>query len=223
MDVSQSDIRWKQKYFSLYGQDRLINDRIFQNESHGIFVDVGAGDGISPSNSLFFERELGWWGICLEILPSQISKLSTHRKAKCLSYALSKKSESRTYYWVQPSENLSDFADSWNSSRAERIRKEGAQIRPIQIECKTLPEILNEHGLKAVDYLSLDSRMIDSEALESVDFKQMGCRAISFENRSADVRSKAIFESQNFEQIAKLGNAEIYVRSFDGSLILPLR
>ena len=45
-------------YKSQFGQDRWLNETIFRNKQNGLFVDVGAHDGVTFSNSYFFEKHL---------------------------------------------------------------------------------------------------------------------------------------------------------------------
>ena len=42
------------EYYSQYGQDKFLTEFLFKNKKNGIFVDIGANDGISFSNSYFF-------------------------------------------------------------------------------------------------------------------------------------------------------------------------
>jgi len=41
----------------------------------GIFIDIGAFDGMEDSNSLFFEETRNWTGICIEPSPLEFNKL----------------------------------------------------------------------------------------------------------------------------------------------------
>ena len=54
------------KYHSQVGQDKFINEKVFRGLRNGYFVEIGAFDGVTFSNSYFFEKELGWKGICIE-------------------------------------------------------------------------------------------------------------------------------------------------------------
>ena len=56
-------------FFSQTGQDRLLFEHFFRGKRNGVFVDVGAYDGTTFSNTLFFERSMGWSGLCVEPLP----------------------------------------------------------------------------------------------------------------------------------------------------------
>ena len=49
-------------------------ENYFLNKPEGFFLDIGAHDGVTGSNTFFFEK-LGWDGICLEPIPSVFDKL----------------------------------------------------------------------------------------------------------------------------------------------------
>lgn len=72
-------------YYSQLGQDRYVHEHFFKNKRNGVFVDIGAYDGITGSNSLFFEKELGWSGLCIEPLPEPFAKLKTIRNCQLVN------------------------------------------------------------------------------------------------------------------------------------------
>jgi hypothetical protein len=47
-------------------QDDTVNQLFFKHRRGGVFVDIGANEGTSMSNSHFFEQQLGWHGLCVE-------------------------------------------------------------------------------------------------------------------------------------------------------------
>lgn len=67
------------KYYSQCGQDEYLNRKIFKNRKNGLFLDIGANDCISFSNTYFFEKELNWKGICIESLPEVFKELEKNR------------------------------------------------------------------------------------------------------------------------------------------------
>lgn len=71
------------KSFSRAGQDLFLFENFFRGKRNGVFVDVGAQDGETGSNSLFFEDFLGWRGLCLEPQPQTFAKLRARRKCDC--------------------------------------------------------------------------------------------------------------------------------------------
>ena len=66
--------------YSQHGQDLYVYETFFKNSAaKGCFVEIGAYDGVTLSNTLLFERHLGWSGLCIEPLPSAFEKLRTNR------------------------------------------------------------------------------------------------------------------------------------------------
>lgn len=50
-------------YRSVQSQDRWIHENIFKEYSNGYFVELSALDGITNSNTYFFEKELNCKGV----------------------------------------------------------------------------------------------------------------------------------------------------------------
>ena len=65
---------------SQYGQDKYINENFFKGKESGVFIDIGANDGVFLSNTLFFEKTLKWDGLAIEPLPVTFKKLKANRE-----------------------------------------------------------------------------------------------------------------------------------------------
>jgi len=50
------------------GQDVFVAE-LLSFKKNGVFVDIGANDGVTISNTWYFEKELGWDGIAIEPIP----------------------------------------------------------------------------------------------------------------------------------------------------------
>ena len=55
-------------YISQLGQDKFI-DEFFGKKEKLTFLDVGAHDGVTISNTFFLEKNRNWNGICIEAQP----------------------------------------------------------------------------------------------------------------------------------------------------------
>ena len=66
-------------YYSQYGQDRWIAETVLPGKQAGVFVDVGAHDGVRFSNTLFLERQLNWTGLAIEPLVDVYERLVSNR------------------------------------------------------------------------------------------------------------------------------------------------
>jgi len=76
------------EYYGQYGQDVIIYE-FFRKKGirDGIFIDVGALDGLRFSNTYLLEQN-GWSGICIEAHPSYIEILKSNRpNSECYSVA----------------------------------------------------------------------------------------------------------------------------------------
>ena len=69
-------------YKSEHGQDQWLNQNVFNNQSGGFFVEAGAWDGITSSNTYFFEKELGWDGLLIEPDRQNYLEIAKHRDCR---------------------------------------------------------------------------------------------------------------------------------------------
>lgn len=65
----------KSQFYSQAGQDKYLIENIYKNKEKGFFIDIGAHDGITYSNTYYLEKELGWSGICIEPNPKIYKQL----------------------------------------------------------------------------------------------------------------------------------------------------
>lgn len=73
--------------YSQFGEDSWILKHL-PLPPKGTFIEVGAYDGISSSNTYGFERE-GWYGICVEPDPEIAAKCRRNRKCMTITAAVS--------------------------------------------------------------------------------------------------------------------------------------
>jgi virulence-associated protein VapD len=72
------DYKKKEHYTKSYSQLNQDTNALefFNYKKNGFFVEIGANDGITLSNTYLLEKEFGWKGICVEAIPSS-AKLKT--------------------------------------------------------------------------------------------------------------------------------------------------
>ena len=126
-------------YFSQYGEDKWIAEHLALPE-RGVFVDVGAHDGITDSNTYHFERR-GWTGLCIDGNPEIMPALARNR-ATAVHAAIG--SNPTAEYWIHPSSGLSGFG---------RKHFNGCRAHP---PIRRLDDVLRERGIIAIDLLSID-------------------------------------------------------------------
>jgi hypothetical protein len=65
------------------GLDLFLFENFFRGKRDGVFVDAGAQDGEQLSHSVFFERFLGWQGLCIQPDAQLFAKLAAGRTCTC--------------------------------------------------------------------------------------------------------------------------------------------
>lgn len=66
-------------YYSQDNQDKFLDEYIFKGYRNGTFVDIGAHDGVSYNNTLYFEKKYSWSGVNIEPLEDIYNKLTINR------------------------------------------------------------------------------------------------------------------------------------------------
>ncbi len=111
-------------YFSQYGQDKFVDQVIFGEERNGVFLDVGAYDGVTASNTFFLEQSRNWTGLCIEPLAGEFAKLQRARKAVCVHGCAGLEDSSVDFLHLsQGNEMLSGRIGTFDAAQLERIRE----------------------------------------------------------------------------------------------------
>ena len=203
-------------YFSQCGQDKWIVEQMFPNLRNGVFVDIGAHDGISFSNTYFLEQHLGWTGIAIEPMPAVFERLDKNRSCIKINGCISAKEGKARFRQISGySEMLSGLVEQYDPRHNERIDKEivhhGGVIEEIEVVCYRLQPLLEEHGLQNVHYMNIDVEGAEYEILRSIDFSAVNIMACGVENNYRDYRIPKLMKENGFKLEAIVGD-EIYIK-----------
>ncbi len=203
-------------YYSQCGQDKFLNEVIFKGKRDGIFLDIGANDGVTFSNSYFFEKELGWKGICFEPLQSAFEKLEKCRTSININACAS--NEDKTDYFLSISgygEMLSGLKSKYDSRHlqriAETIKEHGGEMKEIAVQCVDINKLLIKHAFTAIDFVSIDTEGNELEILKAIDFDSIYIKALTVENNYQSNDFEAFLSSKGFEKIQRLDADEVFI------------
>jgi FkbM family methyltransferase len=199
-------------YHSQYGQDKIINERIFGSKRNGFFVDIGANDGITGSNTYFFEKEMGWSGICIEPQSDIFSKLRENRIAECVNCAVADSNGKRDFLKVGHADMLSGLTENLDPKHIDRILLEGDPdtTQAVSVECKRFADIIGSQEI--IDFLSIDTEGSEFEILKSINFNKVRFRCIAVENNYQNRKIYDFLKSKGYKLKFVAGD-EIYVGS----------
>lgn len=146
--------------------DEKLNT-IFQNKKNGFYIELGGYDGITQSNSYFFEKKLEWTGILIEPSTNQYNKCKINRpKSIVLNYACVSDNYNDSTILIDNEEYL---MTSINGKRTNVNKK-----NVISVQATTLNKILSEHinYNQVIDFLSLDVEGYELEVLKGLNLKK---------------------------------------------------
>uniref|UniRef100_A0A6C0H9V6 Methyltransferase FkbM domain-containing protein n=1 Tax=viral metagenome TaxID=1070528 RepID=A0A6C0H9V6_9ZZZZ len=163
-------------YYSQCQEDEYLNLKYFKNKQNGVYIELGALDGLLYSNTKFFEDSLNWKGILIEPHPNKFELLKQIRPnnflfndlVSCYTEPLKFK------YFVDIHAAVSGVEDTFTHFHyTEFFNKEQNKFLPqntIYIKPKTLTDIIKSTNITYIDFLSLDVEGHEYEVLQSWDF-----------------------------------------------------
>ena len=174
-------------FYSQDKQDQFLHENVFKGFRNGVFVDVGAHDGKSLNNTLFFEQALGWTGLNVEPLPYVYEQLKINRP-NCvnINVAVDNNEGFAEFYSNDGAvEMLSGLVRHYHDRHKTRLGHEldayGGLSNVTQVRTRPLSAILEENKLDHVHYLSIDVEGAELAVLQSIDFSKVFIDCIGFE------------------------------------------
>jgi FkbM family methyltransferase len=159
---------------------------------NGFFVEAGANDGISQSNTLHLEKYLGWRGLLIEAVPELAEKCRTNRP-RCIveSCGLVPSGYPSDHLTIRYCNLMSVVKDGMKSSEEEeqhvaagmQYLKADEEVYEVSVPARTLSELFDVHGVEDIDLLSLDVEGWEANALKGIDFTRHRPRYMLIEVR----------------------------------------
>lgn len=207
------------EYKSQFGQDKYIIENIFDHMTYGFFVDIGAGDGVTISNTYVMEKNYKWEGICIE--PSAISypNLIKNRNCKCDDTLIYNHTGVQKYYEIN---NTGYFNEYFSSINQPSDNFKDYQL--VDKKCDTLYNVLNKlRSATMIHYLSIDTEGSEFDILKKffedeyiVDTKTWKRRILSISiehnfNESYRSEIKDLMEFYCYDKVNELTVDDVYV------------
>ena len=200
---------WKDKD----AEDEHVFRRCFGGDEaplrNGTYVEMGALNGVTFSNTLFFERELGWRGLLVE--PSEyFVDLEQSRggsaRGNTLRHAL-----------VCEREGAAEGGDA-SAVWAPLSRKHNSTAAPQErATCEPLRSLLRASHIRQIDFFSLDVDGAELSALRTMDWHvPIGVMVIEMDKRNAtkDSAVRALLRHHGMRCLRRMGlhyNNELWV------------
>lgn len=187
------------KDYSQHGQSRYVDERL-GGRRDGFYVESGASDGETGSNSLFFELDRNWSGVLVEANPRSFRTLvGKRRRAWALNACLSPTGRT-TNVRFRPAGGIGGIVDHMPPGHRKLVDRYG--FDDVNVTCFALADVVAalpvSPPVARIDYWSLDVEGAELAILGAVDWtKTVPIDVVSVEYKvkdadgSTDVRATA--------------------------------
>ena len=162
---------------SANAEDRTIYQKFFASDKtkRGLYLEMGAFDGITESNTRFFDECLNWDGVLVEANPKMYPKLLENRpRAHRLSFAPSCNT-------IQEAANntIAFHVSTFTSAAQSDIVEENRNFGSVQVPCGPLTPVLldllqpSSDGKIVIDFFSLDVEGAEPLILQHLDLNEI--------------------------------------------------
>lgn len=174
-------------YSSKY--EDLVAAHLLNFKKLGFFVEIGAGNGVTGSNTLLFERFFDWTGLLVE--PAKIfhAQLFANRPQALISIdPIFDRSGVVIDFQETTIPTLSTFKEFLDKDKNSKNRKIQNSYRLLTI---SLNELFSSFKVpKDIDFLSIDTEGAEFMILNSFNFKDYRIKVICVEHNYTDNRNK---------------------------------
>lgn len=209
-------VEQQQRSYAQYGQDRYVVDRLLKGMRNGKFLEIGAFDGLTLSNTALLELDYDWSGICIEALPDRYAALAANRACVCIHAAATEASGQKIAFQVVSGESamLSGRPDAYVGAHKRRIAGEQARLGTssslIDVSTVRAADELRSHGMTSVDFASIDIEGGELSCLKGLLDDDIRVGIICVENNYGGGAVHQLLRRRGYLRIARLGSDDVY-------------
>lgn len=143
---------------SEHGEEWILRD-FFKDKRNGVFVDVGANDYRSYSNTYFLEVELGWSGVAIEPQTKFSEDYARYRpKTVFVPLFVADTSNEDAVLYVPKNDLVASSSRGFAEAR-------GGEVQTVRAMTTTLDDVLTRLQIERLDFLSMDIELAEPAAL----------------------------------------------------------
>ena len=206
-------------FYGQQGEDLDVFVDFFRDKpiDKGVFVEVGAGNGIEFSNTHFFEKCLKWTGVLIEPNHDHEDFLHDIRQGSHIEMCVAGKEEGEASFAVHPYIWAQSHRTDVNSPELQTTLGQNMPLINVTVPVRPLGDILRDAHVSYIDFLSIDVEGSELEVLEGMDWDipvhviVIECTDGVCENTATRVKAcRSILKEQGFTFHKTLGCNEVW-------------
>ena len=161
--------------FSMPAYDNLDSKLAQYLPEQGFFIEVGAYDGYTTSNTYYLEKIKRWKGILVEPISGLAQVCHKLRSSPVFNCALVSSAYSETVVNITYADIVSMIEgglDEHTATAQLNAVSRYTQIEKLQVPARTLSSILDESHISEVDFFSLDVEGYELQVLSGIDWSR---------------------------------------------------
>lgn len=188
-----------------------------------VYVDVAANHARRWSNTYFFDRCMGWDGVCAEANPVYHSELRQQRHCNVIDTCVSdiarvvNFSFTAAYGGVVRDDKGGWGVDGKKHATHEKFNGQFTGFK--SLTCTTLRKELPKLNMNHIDVLSLDVEGYELPVLEGIDWDKTTIDVLVVENKRPEIA--ALLQDRGFDRVREVLKDDIYIRKESGYRIDP--
>lgn len=136
----------------------------------GFFLDIGANDGITLSNTYALQLQL-WSGVLVEPSEEAFNRIITYPSVHKYNVAIGTEDGHCTFHEMGNHLNAGDVSLLSTIKKTELKRWPGVEFKERMTEVWTYKTLLKHSRYKFFDFISIDAEGVDYEILEQIDLR----------------------------------------------------
>lgn len=213
-----------QKSYAQFREDLTVLE-FFLGQGIGYYVEVGANDGISGSNTALLE-EKGWNGLLVEANPDLIPLIKKARPrssvAHCAAVAPEQVGTIDFYKVIGGPPSLNGLSSMMSSEdHVVKVTQYGGILHKITVPATTLDALFQQFQVPAVfELLSIDVEGVELNVLQGLSLSHFAPRILLIEDNSQgrDLTVRHYLKQRGYIPVHRTGVNDWYVRVQDSKL-----
>ena len=186
----------------------------------GTFVEIGANDGRTSSNTLALERCFGWHGLLIEGNTANFKLLQRSGRSSAMVHSAicAAPSDGRQPYveFTASGGLVAGQVDAFSDTYTRQWGKHNRPNVTVRVACKPMSTIMHDVGLPAATFFSLDVEGAEEIVLKTVNASSFSLLLVEWDAHNGQqkrrIHQRLVADGMEWAKHMRLGANRLYIR-----------